>query len=518
MQTYDQEPPWRSLHWTMLLFGLGSILRGAIFPMVVFGYAAKSWGLFLFILFTGVFLPLIAQVMKFLSMRYQVGMGRIRIREGIFSKKIRSIPVKRIHNINTSQSLPARLFNVLRLDIETAGGGNAEASFVALSRDAAMEIQEYVRIEKGRNEAGEVETSEEVSETVLFRISIRDILIAGATTNRMGLIMVGLGIVFQYWEEYAVEKTPQFVQAALEELKIQASAGGFHLFLMVAGLLLFFFLLAWVISIFTALVSWHRFTLSDAGDDLKIKTGLFTVRGFTMPRNKIQALRMKISPFRRPFSLMDIKVRSAGHVGMQEGQRVESDLLAPIARAGEANRFVQAVWPEADWDGVQWLPVHRYTRQRQFRILLSITAAATAVLGLTLNADPVKVPIMVILIGVPLMWLISHLTYKQTAYAVDQRFLYIKTGFLGLHFWVIPVGKIQNLALTQTPFQRNRSLASLQVDVAGGAQTISQPEVPNIPLSSAWRLFNRLGHPFPAVSVGGAKKKADDLQTASLLD
>lgn len=326
MQTSEDTTSWHRLHWSMLLFGLGSVIRGAIFPIVIFGYAAKSWGLLLFIIFTGVILPLIAQVMKFISLRYQLAESHIRIREGIFSRKIRSIPVRRIHNINTSQSLPARLFNVLRLDIETAGGDAAEASFVALSRPAAMEIQDFVRVEKGRSHTGDVSQEEEQPERVLFRISMKDLLIAGATTNRMGLILVGLGVAFQYWEEYASEKSPEWIKIGISKFQELAGQGTVNLVMMFMSGLILLFLVAWIISIFTALISWHKFTVSDAGEDLKIKTGLFTVRGFTMPRNKIQALRFKISPSEGPSHSWKLKFAPQGMLECRKAKE-----LSPIS-------------------------------------------------------------------------------------------------------------------------------------------------------------------------------------------
>lgn len=121
-----------------------------------------------------------------------------------------------------------------------------------------------------------------------------------------------------------------------------------------------------------------------------------------------------------------------------------------------------------------------------------VTIATALIIARNPHYGPILLAAL-LLLGAPFIWTISHLTYKQTAYAVDENFVYIKTGFIGLHFWVIPVGKIQNLSLTQTPFQRSRRLVSLHIDVAGGTQ-ISEPVVPNIPISSTWLLFNRLGH------------------------
>ena len=496
MQTYDEQSRWYPLHWTMLLFGLLGIIRGNILPLI-FGFASQSTWLLFLIVGTGMVLPVIALVFKFFSMRYQMDEGHLRIREGIFSKKIRSIPVKRIHNINTRQSMLARIMKVTRLDIETAGGGSSEASFVALSFPAAQEIQDFVRMEKAKDpsEPDETVAVEEEDETPIYKIRMRDILIAGATTNRIGVILVAAGFLFQYVDEFSGDIGPDWIQAITEYATMVSSSSPVQLILMsilgLAGL----FLLAWLISIATALVRWHRFTLLDRGEDLRIRTGLFTLREFTMPRDKIQALRVITTPFRRPFGLSEVRVQSAGHIGMQD-TRMESDLLAPISPVEEVGTFTQAVWSHADWDDVDWMPVHPYTRLRQFRILLMILTVISLALFFSGGVEAIGAVLSAVLalIFASLAWVISHLTYKQTAYAQDDHFIYVKTGFLGLHFWVIPIGKVQNLEISQNPWQRLRGLVSLHLDVAGSAFG-RQPVIPNIELAKAWPLFNRFAHP-----------------------
>lgn len=510
MPTSEANPPetnppdsnqeqWRGLHPTMLLFGLGGIIRSTLLPLLLGGYAAFKGNLFLFFLVAfGIALSGIGLLMRFFGFRYQVGGGHITIREGIFSKKMRSIPVKRIHNINTSQGPLGRLFKVVRLDIETAGGGAAEASFVALSFADAQWIQDQVRFEKekdggplrGENGAGGVAARE------IFSIRIRDILVAGATTNRMGVIAVALALVFQYAEETVLDLIPDWLADGFQWLGIMSHEQ--PLYILVMGLLMFavFFFVAWIISILTALIRWHRFTIQQKGSDLRITTGLFTLRAFTIPLSKVQALQCGASPIRRLLGVVQIKVRSAGHVGLQDQRRAESDLLVPIAEKGRIDFFVKAVWPDAEWERVRWLAVHPYTRTRQFRIMVFLLAILFALLHAWLGIFPLNGLLLPLVggVGVAAAWLISHLTYKQTAYAQDREFIYTKTGFLGLHFWVIPIGRIQNLNLTQTPFQRLRNLASLHIDVAGTASG-REAVIPNIPLPDAYWLFNRLGHP-----------------------
>jgi putative membrane protein len=486
----------------MIPLGLFNIVRGtAIFLVILF--VSRQWTLLLFFIMTGVLLPMIGLVFRFFSLRYQFQEGQIRIHEGIFSKRIRTIPVRRIHNINTSQSPVARLFKVMRLDLETAGGGAAEASFIALSYPAAQELREFVRREKSKDdEHTDVEVERDASENAIYQVRIRDLLIAGATTNRMGVILVAIGIFFQYAEDFAGDSGPQWLQWIMNKAEELQNESILNLILLATGAFLTVFILAWLISIASAILRWFRFTLSHQGDDLKIRAGLITIREQTVPREKIQALRFKITPFRRPFKLTEIRVQTAGRMGMQDQRRMETNLLVPITRVDNTDLFVKAALPHADWDGVTWRAVHPYTRTRHFFAMARIVAGILFLLAVLPNVIPFDIyPGNTIMLAIPavtlpLAFLIAHLTYKQTGYATDDEFVYVKTGFIGLHFWVIPIGRIQNLALSQTPFQRWRQLASLHLDVAGPAMS-NAPIIPNIPINEAWLLFNRLGHTWP---------------------
>lgn len=508
MPTSENEV-WRRLHPAMLVFGAGQILRQSVVPIIFALYVASGENLFAWLIFMAFSLiaTSVGLVFRWRGYRYQLADGHIVIHEGIFSRKLRSIPVRRIHNLNTSQSVAARLFRVVRLDIETAGGGAAEASFFALSLREAERIQDFVRREKqldsqaAENEA-EAQVEPEIEERPLYKIGVRDILMLGATTNRMGVIFVGLAVAFQYFQEFEPNAIPILFDKITPSLNSLGEAGPWTLLAYALSAFALMFFVAWILSIATALIRWYGFTLSEHGSDLHIRTGLLTLRRFTIPLNKIQALECRISAIRRPLSRVQIKVLSAGHVGFQDQRRAEFDLLAPITRHRRIAEFVRAVWQDADWEAVRWHGVDVFTRTRQFRILAAfITLILTLIYFLNGGFEGFQIIVaLLVFIGYPAAWGISHLTYKQTAYGDDGRFIYIKTGFLGMHYWVVPISKVQTAAVWQSPFQRRRGLASLAVDTAGSSE--HEAVIPNIPTATAWLLFNRYCHPAVAPSVG----------------
>jgi len=507
MQTSEKEPVWYRLHPTMMLFRMGRALPNLtlVFWSAFNGFRKESL-VWLALAFFFMCLTMLGMVWRYISYRYALNDGHIVIHEGILSKKMRRIPVRRIHNINTSQGLFARIFRVMRLDIETAGGGSAEASMEALTAEAVNRIREYVRREKGRDQESASAESDRLPSAplafepgpirIIHQVGLKELFLAGATTSRLGIFAVLFLGLSQYAEFMDRDPIPDMSRNVSDYIN---SGANDHLLL--TGILFFILLLfvAWLFNIGMAVVRWYHFTLSENGSDLNIRSGLFTIREYSMPVDKIQALQCVTSALRRPFHLFQLKVRSAGHVGVQEGrQRGESDLLVPITPRRRIGYFAGSVWPGADWDTVDWRPVHRFTRTRHFRILGFFFLVLWTAFVWWFHRDHLASTLYWagLAIVLPVCWAVAHLTYKQAGYACDRDFIYIKTGFIGLHFWVIPVARVQNVAVSQTPFQRWRGLASLSVDIAGsgGGQ---DPVIPNIALATAWRLFNRIIQPIP---------------------
>ena len=84
------------------------------------------------------------------------------------------------------------------------------------------------------------------------------------------------------------------------------------------------------------------------------------------------------------------------------------------------------------------------------------------------------------------VWL-SWLKYSKKKYALSPKELYVGGGILGLRHSLIPLYKVQNVQLTENPYQWRRGLASVLVHSAAGTITI-----PYIPKETAIELLDLL--------------------------
>ena len=79
---------------------------------------------------------------------YRIESGEFRMESGVFVKKKRYIKFDRIHSINISEGIIQRLFGLVKVNIETAGGNQADAILTAIKKHEAEQLNELILEEK----------------------------------------------------------------------------------------------------------------------------------------------------------------------------------------------------------------------------------------------------------------------------------------------------------------------------------------------------------------------------------
>ena len=290
----------------MIVGGIRTLRRwisGLAFPGVVLlvSQGFSLWTVTLFLLGL-IVVAALAALWGFLSWRattYAVTGNSFRLRQGVFQKNERTIPLEHVQSVDTVQGIIQRAFGVYEVRIETAGGGASEpdASLAALDRDAARTLRREI-------EGSERAVSEETAgPKILRRLSTRELLVAGATSGQIGVAFSVLAIGFQFLDNFFPE---DFVRRLVETLAPN--------WLMVVLILLpTGLLLAWLLAIGGTVLAYSGFTLSRQGDFLYIKRGLLERREATIPLSRIQAVRVSEGLLRQPFGLASLRVESAGY-------------------------------------------------------------------------------------------------------------------------------------------------------------------------------------------------------------
>jgi putative membrane protein len=470
----------RHLHPAAMLIAAIKTIRRSLSAFVIPGVAflmsrGFDAGTIVLVLLGALVVAMLAAFWGFLSWRattYQVAGGAFRLRQGVVQKNERTIPLDHVQSVDTVQGLIQRLFGVVEVRVETAGGGASEpdASLAALARADAEALRR--EIEGSRREPVE----EVAGPTVLRRLGTRDLLLAGATSGQIGVALSLLAVASQLFDEILSEDLAQRLLETFAPRSVTA------VLLLVFALGLF----AWLLAIGGTVLAYSGFTLSRDGDFLYIRRGLLERREATIPLARIQAVRIVEGLLRQPFGLASLRVESAGY-GEDAGV---STTLFPLLPRREVKAFLLDAAPEFAVDPpLNALPrraLRRYVFRSTFPVLLTLGGVVSL-----LAFGSVAWGLAALLLLLPAA-VYGWLRYRAAGWALADDRLVVRSRVLGRTTAIAPRRRLQSRAVVRSPFQRRVSLATFRAQVASGGGG-SAYDVVDLEARSAEALAESLG-------------------------
>ena len=426
----------------------GALERGAAY--LVLGVAAAS----------------LAGFMRWRSTSYTVDEHGVHWESGIVRKKQTTVPLDRIQGLDTVAGPVQRLFGVVAVHVQTAGGGaKGEVVLDAVGAAAVERLREAVR---GRRPEV-VEDAPAGRDLPERRLSRRDGLITALTAGQLGVILPSLAVAFQlftniFQNEQGVEEASRLAPDTL---------GGWELAI---GALI---LAAWAISVAGSLVAFAGFTVTRDGERLRIRRGLLQRTEVALPVRRVHAVRVVEGVLRRPFGLATLRVEVAGYAEEAAAART----LFPLLRRAEVEPFLAALLPElADDPGGLEPPPARAAR----RYVLPKTVAGLVVGGAACVLFPAIAPWP--LLVAPLLALDGWLDYRAAGWRLRDGRLAMRSRRLAWSTLLTPAARLQQHSIAQSPLQRRARLADLAVAVGKGGHA----QVRNLELPVAAELWERL--------------------------
>ena len=479
------ESQWRHLHPAVLWFEAGKILRRLLVPLIIGGVAVsrQEGGLRAFIIVSSV-ISAFGFISRYLSFRYRLTPDGVEFREGIFTRRQRNIAVARISHINTHQNALARLIGVVRLDIETEGGGAEETSFGALSIPAAEEIRRHI---------GSVESLPK-SEHTLYSASLRDRALAGATTLQVGAVVAMAVFAWRFSRRLGGDENPaggeprafsDSMSTWFDELLASISASPALTLLSIALLLLGI----WGFSIVLSLVRYYGFRISESGDELQLQSGVLSRSRTVIARDRTQAVEIRANLVRNLLGFVQVAIVAAGS---HMRDRARSRVFIPITSVDRTSRYLNALWPQTG-DDPDWQPIHPYYRSQYInrRLILLLASPLTALLVVPMNLAAIAALTLLCLASVLVIWQTAQPGFARTGFALSDGYLHVRRGAVSPRRWIVALSRIQAVILRQTVFQRRHGVMNVVIDVNGLANS-QRIEIPNLPRAQAEEMQTRL--------------------------
>ncbi|MDH5021242.1 PH domain-containing protein [Halobacterium rubrum] len=424
------------------------------------------------------------EVAYFRRFDYELTEDSLDIASGVFSRREREIPLRRVQNVDVTRSLVARLLGLAEVDVETAGGGSTEANLRFVSREEAARLQEEVRERRGARERGRTDradaTDSEAGDAaatgveggepaaaggtdaeastgefeptpvgergeLLFELSDRDLLLYGLLSFDPRLLS---GVVA--FATFVVPSLGQRVDVPNVGLAVIAAG------VLVLGLGV------WLVSAVVRVVQFYGFRLRRVGDDLRYERGLFERKDGTIPLSKLQTVSVEENVLMRRYGFASLAVETAGYAPGQSPSG-GSEAAIPLAPRADVFTLARDVEPFDEYDLSR--PPERARKRYVRRYALAALTVVAA--GFLVSRFVVSFPWYALVALVPLAVPAAARAHANRGVHADGDHVVTQKGWWRRRTTVVPNHRVQTVIRSQTVFQQRWDLTSVVVDTAG---------------------------------------------------
>ncbi|MCF6411795.1 PH domain-containing protein [Pseudalkalibacillus salsuginis] len=431
------------------------MLKEWIIPLVLFllfgpgspeGMAWVSFAPFIFVLLLGGY-----GILHWYRFTYHIEGDELKIEYGVFVRKKRYIPKNRIQSIDYTQGIFHRAFDVVKINIETAGGpGGAEASLSAVRKTDADQLALALREEKKASvDEIELETQKEEA-SYTYKLSLKDLLLAASTSGGIGVALPLTGTLSSQFDTFLPD---DFYVEAFNWLS------GFS-WIVIAVMAFLSVFIAWFVSFIGVILKYANFQINKFEDRIVISRGLLEKRELTLPLQRIQGLRVVESIFRQPFGFSTVHVESAGGAGPEMGV---SAMLFPFIKRSQINDELAEILESYHIPEEKMVPLPKRAMRRY------ILRNAAPVLFLIPLFWFVPTSLWFLLfIPLPILVMWGILDFKDSKWLIDGQSFYIQTRTLSRCLLITKKRRMQDFEIKQSIFQKRHDLMTMKTAILSG--------------------------------------------------
>lgn len=340
----------------------------------------------------------VAGFVSWLVTRWRVSRGELQIETGLIRRQSIRVPLRRVQAIDVVRPLLGRILGLAELRIALAGSGSSTSRLSYLSEQRAHEVRAEL-LALGAGLAGDTAAPPERAIVSVEAATLLASVLCSATAALAAAVAVGVGVAA------LLAASPLLVLAISWPLLLTAGTAALR-----------------------QLNAEYGFTVAEAPDGLRLRSGLLSTRAETVPLRRVQAVRWISPVLWRGFGWHRLEIDVARQRLRAGGEHEESRLssaLLPVGTEPDAARLLARVLP-----GAQVTPPPG-------------------------SAPPRRA-----------VWR-APLSYRHLRTWYDDTYLWTRTGRLRPTVTIVPLEKVQSLRWVQGPVQRRLRLATLHADTAG---------------------------------------------------
>ncbi|MGB6137973.1 MAG: PH domain-containing protein [Shewanella sp.] len=495
----SQLKEWQALSpWSIITYVFGA-LKGilsngfAIIPIVYTGWKQGFDGQWLVLMISViVLLVCLSAVIEWHKFRFRLLGEQLDVKRGLFFTKKDEIPLSRIQNIRYEQPFYFKPLALGTLVIETAGSKKDEAKLAALNTEQAQTLKRLLlnltHLEQSASQTSSEPQPDDQSQSSspVVRKSLSELLLFGFYQNNFIWFAVIAGPIIGRID---MEKVFDSAIARQFWLWVESQTHqniGLQSLFFILGLLFLYGLFS-LISIISAVLKYYPYKLDRHTDTLQRSGGVISHQQDALAIKRIQLIHAQQPLIARLFKRWTLYFKQVK--GQEVEQKTKQHMLIPSVKLGEIVSILTAM-PNLSGGASalprKYTPIHINWFTRRIMLPLAVAVLLSVIGGFdgrSLSFFETTWLTTTAVVGV------IYIRYKHWGYVLEDKVIWLHSGFLGRQWKRVAFDKVQHVKITQTKGQQRANLAYVEVGLASGSLVF-----PYIPIDIANQIISRSLH------------------------
>ena len=410
---------------------------------------------------------LVFAISYYLRFSFRVRNDELFIQKGVFKKSKLNIPFERIQTLNFEQIIIHQIFNVVKIDVDTAGSSKNEFSFNALEKGKAETLRALVMERKSTlqpDEATKIDGTQNIEDerpdlrSLIFKLEFKDLFLIGLTQNHLRTIV--LLFFFCLWGLSELEEAGiKLDWLSMENAEAIFRSGA----IIIVGFTLLLLIITIIGTSIRTILRYFDFKLFRDDKGFKIQSGLINRKEYAALDHKIQQIKWINNPLKRILQINQLQLKQASSVEVS----AKKSIRIPGIQMEKIKSVLKLILGEEfEFDRIRSFGIDR----RYFlRILFYFAVIPWLVLSIGGWYFSDNVFMFLILLIIPYTIITSYVAFKKWRFGISDEIIYTHHGIFENKNNIVQLHKIQNIKVVQSPFQWRRNLATLKIYSAAGA-------------------------------------------------
>ncbi|MFJ7756427.1 PH domain-containing protein [Peribacillus muralis] len=399
--------------------------------------------------------------LQWLRFTYRIEDGEFRIESGVFVRKKRYIKLDRIHSIDISEGIIQQIFRLVKVNIETAGGTQADAVLSAINKSDAERINAFISVEKnnkvcdpsGMEQDGWAGKEETMIAPSVYKQTLPQLVFMAATSGAVGVFLSGaiafisqfdeiipFGRIFKNYEDFIGMGTVILTSFAI------------------AGLLA-----VYVLATLSMVIKYASFTVMKTEEELIISRGLLEKRQLTIPVHKIQGIRIIENLVRKPLGFATVYLEYAG--GSVEDKESLTIMLFPFIKKKHLHGTLGEILPDYQ-TMTEMTPIPKRALSRCFFRKAAFIIPIIGVLSWVFRPWGF---LSLLLLPLGIFW--AYMQYRDAGWNIDGDLLLLSSRLFSKQTLIMQRSRIQSISFKRSWFQSRKELATISASIKSGVHS-----------------------------------------------